>query len=110
MPFKEVFVENLGEVTISRNRQSVRFKISVRPDGKVRVTIPWLASFVSGEKFLTQHLQWIADTREKMAKKPVASNTIQPGHLLSTRNYHYHICSADTLTLDMNYIIAAAMI
>ena len=104
MPFKEVFVENLGEVTISRNRQSVRFKISVRPDGKVRVTIPWLASFVSGEKFLTQHLQWIADTREKMAKKPVASNTIQPGHLLSTRNYHYHICSADTPQLRIRYV------
>ena len=103
MPLKEVFVEHIGAVTISRNRQSVRFKIAVRHDGKVRVTIPWLASFLSGEKFLAQHLQWIADTREKMAKKPVAANSIQPGHLLSTRNYQYHVCSADIPQLRIRY-------
>ena len=103
MPIKEVFVEHIGAVTISRNRQAVRFKIAVRPDGKVRVTIPWLASFLSGEKFLTQHLQWIADTREKMDLKPMAPKSIQPGHLLSTRNYHYHVCSADIPRLRIRY-------
>lgn len=103
MPFKEVFVEHIGAVTISRNRQAVRFKIAVRPDGKVRVTIPWLASFLSGEKFLTQHLQWIADTQKKMALKPVAPKSIQTGHLFSTRNYHYHVCSADLPQLRIRY-------
>ena len=103
MPTKEVFVEHIGAVTISRNRQAVRFKIAVRPDGKVRVTIPWLASFLSGEKFLTQHLQWIADTQKKMALKPVAPKSIQTGHLFSTRNYHYHVCSADLPQLRIRY-------
>ena len=103
MLVKEVFVEHIGAVTISRNRQAVRFKVAVRPDGKVRVTIPWLASFVSGEKFLNQHLQWITDTREKMARKPMAPKSIQPGHQLSTRNYHYHVCSADIPQLRIRY-------
>ena len=103
MPVKVVFVEHIGAVTISRNRQAVRFKIAVRPDGKVRVTIPWLASFLSGEKFLTQHLQWISDTKEKMALKPTAPKSIQPGHLLSTRNYHYHVCPADVAQLRIRY-------
>jgi len=103
MPVKEVFVEHIGAVTISRNRQAVRFKISVCPDGKVRVTIPWLASFQSGEKFLSQHLGWITATKEKMVLKPAASKSIQPGHLFSTRNYHYHVCSADTPQLRIKY-------
>jgi len=103
MPLKEVFVEHIGAVTINRNRQSVRYKIAIRPDGRVTVTIPWLASFLSGEKFLIQHLQWVSDMRDKMAKKPAAQNSIQPGHLLSTRNYHYHVCSADIPQLRIRY-------
>jgi len=104
MPIREVFVEHIGAVTISRNRQAVRFKIAVRPDGIVRVTIPWQASFLSGEKFLTQHLQWIADTKEKMALNPTVPKSIQPGHLLSTRNYHYHVCPAEVPQLRIRYL------
>ena len=103
MPVKEVFVEHIGPVTISRNRQAVRFKISVRPDGKIRVTIPWLASYLSGEKFLNQHIHWITETREKMARKPATPKFIQQGHLFSTRNYQYHVCSADIPQLHIRY-------
>ena len=104
MPIKEVFVEHIGEVTISRNRQAIRFKIAIRPDGKIRVTIPWMATFHSGEKFLAEHLNWIAETREKLAKKPNALKLIRPGHLFSTRNYHYHVSPAAVDRLRIRYL------
>lgn len=104
MPFKEVFVEHIGPVTITRNRQAIRFKISVRPDGKIRVTIPWLASYRSGEKFLIQNIPWITETQEKIARKPATSRFIQPGHLFSTRNYQYHLCPADIPQLRIRYV------
>ncbi len=103
MNVKQVLIEQIGAVTITRNRQATKFKISVKPDGAIRVTIPWLASFRSGEKFLNEHLQWITQTKEKLAKKPVVSKLIQPGHLFSSRNYHYHVGPADILQPRIRY-------
>ena len=103
MPNKELFIEHIGAVTISRNRQATRFKISIRPDGQIRVTIPWLASFKSGEEFLNQHHSWITETKEKLAKKAVVPKLIQPGYLFSTRNYQYHIFPAEVAKLRIRY-------
>lgn len=104
MPVKEVFVENIGNVKISRNRQAVRFKISVHADGRIRVSIPWLATYKSGEQFLQEHLKWITETKEKLAKKPHAQKLIQPGRLFSTRNYEYHICAAEVAHLHIRHL------
>lgn len=100
---RQVYIESIGAVTISKNRQATRFKITIRPDGTIRVTIPWIASFRSGEKFLAEHLQWISQTKEKLAEKQSSPRLIQPGHLFSTRNYHYHVCSADIPQFRIRY-------
>jgi predicted metal-dependent hydrolase len=104
MNTKLVNIGSIGEVAISKNRKASRFKITIRHDGKIRVTIPWLASFLNGEKFLFEHLQWITQTREKLAKKHIAPKLIQVGHLFSTRNYHYHVCQADITGLRIRYV------
>ena len=103
MPNKELFVEHIGAVTITRNRQATRFKIMIRPDGRIRVTIPWLASFRSGEEFLKQHHKWITETKEKLAQRPVTTKLIQPGLLFTTRNYQYHISPAEVAKLHIRY-------
>ena len=100
---KRVYIENIGEVTISRKSQAIRFKISIRPDGTIRATIPWIASFRSGEKFISEHLQWITQTKEKLAKKHVPQRLIQQGHIFSTRNYNYVVCPADIAGLRIRY-------
>jgi predicted metal-dependent hydrolase len=100
---KLIYIESIGAVTISKSRQSVRFKITIRPDGAVRVTIPWIATFRSGESFLTDHLRWIFQTKEKLAKKRETPKLIQPGHLFSTRNYHYHVGLADIPRFKIRY-------
>jgi predicted metal-dependent hydrolase len=92
---KEVHIASIGTITINRNRQATRLRISVRPDGTVKVTIPWHASFQTGEKFLSEHIQWITQTKEKLAKKVTPPKLILPGRLFSSRNYHYEVCPAD---------------
>lgn len=103
MNIKQINIDRIGNVTITKNRQAIRFKLAVRPDGTVRVTIPWTASFQSGEKFLGEHLQWIFQTKEKLAGKLGAPQLIQPGHLFSTRNYNYHVCSSEVSRLKIRY-------
>jgi len=103
MPIKEVLIENIGLVTISKNRRATRFKVTVRPNGIIRVTIPWLASFRAGEEFLSNHREWIEQTKEKLAKKVMPPNLIHAGQLFSTRNYHYEVCTANIPRLKNNY-------
>jgi len=104
MSNKQINITGIGIVTIYKNRQATRFKITIRPDGTTRVTIPWIASFQSGEKFLSENLQWITQTKEKLAKKTGAPRLIQTGHLFSTRNYRYEIRPADVSKLRIRYM------
>lgn len=103
MNVKQINIDKIGIVTITKNRQATRFKIAIRPDGTVRATIPWKASFQNGEKFIAEHLLWIFQTKEKLAGKLGAPKLIQPGHLFSTRNYHYHVCSSDVPRFKIRY-------
>ena len=100
---KQLTVENIGIVIITKNRQATRFKISVQPNGTTRVTIPWVASFINGEKFLHEHLEWILKAKEKMAGRFKPPRLIQPGHLFSTRNYHYEISTGEGSKLKIRY-------
>ena len=100
---KQLTVENIGTVTITKNRQATKFKISVQPNGITRVTIPWLASFINGEKFLHEHLEWILQAKEKMVSRLKPPRLIQPGHLFSTRNYHYEISLGEGPKLKIRY-------
>lgn len=104
MSNKQINIADIGSVTIYKNRQATRFKITIRPDGTTRVTIPWLASFQSGEKFLSEHLPWIVQSKEKMSQKRVAPKLIQAGHLFSTRNYNYEVRCADVSKLRIRYV------
>jgi len=103
MNSKQINIDPAGSVTITKNRQATRLKIAIRPDGTVRVTIPWTASFQSGEKFLCEHLQWVTQTKEKLAKRVGAPKLIQPGHLFSTRNYNYLVSSSDVSRFKIRY-------
>jgi len=103
-PSKTIELEPIGEVLISRNRRSLNFRISIKPDGKVRLTIPWLASFSSGENFLKQQIQWITDTKARLSQRPKAIRLIQEGHQFKTSNYTYQVRSAAVLKPRIRYV------
>ena len=104
MNIRQINIDSIGKATITKNRRATRFKITIQPDGTVRVTIPWMASFQSGEKFITEHLQWISQVKDKLTKNTSTPKLIQPGHLFSTRNYHYHVCSSDVPRFKIRYL------
>lgn len=72
----------LGEITLSRTRRSSRISLSVRPDGRVRLSFPWLVSQRQAIAFLEEKQGWIVENRARMAEKyvprePVSSETIE---------------------------------
>ncbi len=100
---KTIVLDRVGPVTIYRNKLANRIKITVKPGGVIRVTIPWRASFQSGEKFLTQKHQWIEKTLGKLALKHLGNRLILPGKLFETRNYRYEVVSASVQKVRLRY-------
>ena len=94
MSEKKVHLEGVGLIAITRNVRSLNIRISVKSDGKVRVTIPWTTPFSAGEKFLQAKKDWIIKTIAKLAKRVPSKTLIADGELFATRSYQYNIASA----------------
>lgn len=86
-----------GEVVISRTRRARRISVSVRPPGKVRVSIPHLCPVRSGIAFLNEKEDWIAETIEKMQEKhPV--RILEPPYHTVHRELVLKPCDTDKIS------------
>jgi predicted metal-dependent hydrolase len=65
---KELFIEGIGDVRITKKRGVKRLTLSVRPFRPVNVTMPYSLSFDDALKFIRQKQSWISDTRSKIAQ------------------------------------------
>ena len=106
MTEKIIDLEDVGPVTIYRNRRSTRVKITIKSGGEVKVAIPWTASFETGMRFLEEKKKWIALTLAKIARKTGSSGIILPGPLFSTRTLHYEVSPAPVEKIRIKFIKA----
>lgn len=60
MAFKAFTIDDL-EVTIYKRRGASSLRLSIRPDGKVRLTIPTWTTYSAGLAFVRSRLQWIRE-------------------------------------------------
>lgn len=88
---KVLSMDGIGEVHLVRKARLNRLRISVKSDGAVFVSIPWLFSFSRGEAFLEEKRDWVINTRQKIEKQGIIRKSLMPGHLFSTRNFKYHL-------------------
>jgi predicted metal-dependent hydrolase len=103
MTEQTVHLEKVGPVTIYRKKQATRIKITIKPGGEIRVSIPWAASFQSGEKFLIDKQLWIEKTLEKLARKPSSNKLISEGNIFTTRNFRYEVAPAAISKVRIRY-------
>ncbi|MBP3482134.1 MAG: M48 family metallopeptidase [Alistipes sp.] len=59
----------LGEITLSKSLRARRISISVRPSGAVRLSYPHLVATRQALAFLESKVEWIEDTRRRLADK-----------------------------------------
>lgn len=84
---------SIGEVTIAVSRRSRRISISVRPPGRVRLSMPVGVSVKEGMRFLESKREWIMEAQQKMAAKGTAEPISMP---YSTRSHTLRLDPADT--------------
>jgi predicted metal-dependent hydrolase len=73
---KTVFMPGIGDVLLSKNKLSRGISIKVKAGGKIRVSLPWRASFSEAETFLIKKQDWIKSAIEKMAELSNSKRTI----------------------------------
>jgi predicted metal-dependent hydrolase len=73
MAFKEFQLDGLGTVKIYKRRGSRSLRLSLAPNGDVRVTIPSWASYSSGLSFVKSRAAWIEN------HKPLKTELLKEG-------------------------------
>ncbi|HEX5447894.1 MAG TPA: YgjP-like metallopeptidase domain-containing protein, partial [Candidatus Saccharimonadales bacterium] len=69
MAQKTVYIPNVGQVVIAKRRGSRNIRLSIRPDGLVRVGLPHWAPYSAGIAFAAKRADWIS--RHLAEHKPV---------------------------------------
>lgn len=59
MSQKKVYIENIGVVTLRKNKRSKNVSISIRPSKGVSVTIPYFLSYKYGLQVLEKKREWV---------------------------------------------------
>ena len=62
----------VGEVIISSTRRSTRISLSVRPNGKVRLSFPPYVSQSRALEFLKQKIDWVVAAQKRYAERAIA--------------------------------------
>jgi predicted metal-dependent hydrolase len=62
-------LEGIGQVNITRRRGTKRISMRIKPDGTVQVNHPWFAGQKEVLAFVIQHTGWIREHQKKLAEK-----------------------------------------
>lgn len=82
MAFKEFDVAGLGTVTVYKRRGSRSLRLSIQPDGRLRVTIPTWTPYVAGVSFAKSRETWIAKHATPSAPPLRTGQTVGKEHRL----------------------------
>lgn len=76
---RTIYHPGIGEVTLSRTRRSTRISLSVKTNGALRLSFPTWVAQKRALGFLDEKIDWIAETRKKLAEKYPNAAQDQPG-------------------------------
>ncbi|MDB5164124.1 MAG: hypothetical protein JWS12_742 [Candidatus Saccharibacteria bacterium] len=71
MPSRQIQLEEVGLVTIVKRRGARNIRLTIQPDGQVRVSLPMWASYQAATEFVKQKRDWI--TKNQVSKSLIHS-------------------------------------
>lgn len=75
MAQKLVDIPGVGEVTLAKRKGSRNLRITIRPDGSVRVGMPYWAPYEAGIRFAKSRADWIVRHKPKNIKPLLSDGT-----------------------------------
>jgi predicted metal-dependent hydrolase len=101
MATKQVIIDGIGPVSIYKRKGNRTIRLSIRPDGEVRVSIPAWLPYAAGVKFATSRKDWIARNRQTAPMTLAHGHRVGKAHRLSLEP---HATDKITTRLDGNEI------
>jgi predicted metal-dependent hydrolase len=83
MAIKQVEIPDIGTVMLYKRRGNRSLRLSVTPDGEIRVSMPYWLPYKAGEDFALSKAAWIADHRR------VTPPSLQHGQRIG-KAHHLH--------------------
>jgi hypothetical protein len=99
---KFISIAGIGEVSITKNRLSRRFRISINQKKIVKVSIPFRISFSEGERFLFEKIEWVKKSIEKFDKYVQEPILIDEQTEFHTRTRTLKLSNDDVDNFQMN--------
>lgn len=80
---KEVQLPEIGWVTLQKKRNNRHIRLTLKPDGRIYVSLPYSASFRQGISFVERKKAWIIKHRKRL---PAQTHIVKPGPINLTPN------------------------
>lgn len=81
---KEISIPKIGIVKITKKRGLKRMTLSVKASGEIKMSIPYIVSFSSAEKFILEKKDWIIKSQKKVSEKQNQKTIFTPETKFST--------------------------
>lgn len=94
---KEINIPEIGTVKITKKRGLKRMTLSVKITGEIKMSIPYIVSFSSAEKFILEKKDWIIKSQKKISDKEKTKTIFTPDTDFSTK-FHKLIFIPDKKT------------
>ena len=89
MAKRQVYVEGVGEVSITKNRRNTNLRLRVKPGGLVFLSMPAWTPYIVGERFVKSRRAWL---KEQLRKNP--TQKLKHGDLIG-KNHRLSFCLSD---------------
>jgi predicted metal-dependent hydrolase len=93
MATKSIYIENIGDITLSVNERSTRIRLSIKSDGEIVVSMPLSAPARDAIRFVESKAEWIRKHKLRIQKK---STVFSPESNFKTRFHKLLVTKANT--------------
>jgi len=87
MAVQVYYFKSIGDVTFVKNDRAKSLRITVRPNDKVKVTIPRFVSLTNAFQFVEEKRDWIKKSLEKVKLLEQKTTLFKPGADFHTKNH-----------------------
>jgi len=87
MNTKILHLPEIGEVNFRKSKRNIKINITIKPPGKISVSLPEKLDFAHAEKFVQNNMSWVVENLERIRKIKRAPEIIDEATNYKTRKH-----------------------
>jgi predicted metal-dependent hydrolase len=87
MASRTLYLPEIGEVNFRKSKRNIKINITIKPPGKINVSLPERLDFAHAEKFVRNNMTWVVENLERIRKIKRAPEIIDETTNYKTRRH-----------------------